>query len=115
MLLTGLPPFRGSGAALRYAKATADVAPYDTTTVPSAAAQALVKRLLTANPRERVQCIEHVLTDPWMLLREGTADTTSKDDDSSAAAEDVDLSLVPTLFQDWNQRWTTATRKRVTR
>lgn len=86
-LLTGLPPFRGSGRSLRHSKMTAQAAPYDIIT-PSEGAQDLIARMIVVNPLCRLT-IQEVLDHPWM---------------QNSFATDVDLSLTQTLFMDWDNR-----------
>lgn len=101
VLLTGLPPFRGSGNALREAKRNADIAPYDIT-VPTAAAQDLVARMLRVDPTERLN-IAQVLQHEWFQ---------TADDDDLAAAVSTDLSLAQTFLMDWSRRGKPPSSKR---
>lgn len=64
MLLTGLPPFRGSGANLIDAKHKG-IFDFDVA-IPSGKAQRLIQGLLRVDPKDRYT-IEDVLNDEWML------------------------------------------------
>lgn len=97
-LLTGVPPFRGSGRSLRHLKMTAKTAPYDLAT-PSVAAQDLIARMIVVNPNCRLTMSE-VLAHPWM---------------QNSFATDVDLSLTQTLFMDWDNRSSSRRRRRARR
>ena len=86
MLLTGLPPFRGSGMELIEMKHTGlfefefvPVSPY---------AEALVRNLLQVEPAMRYT-IDDVLNDRWMI-------------ESDDFLEKFDLELAHSGFEDWN-------------
>jgi serine/threonine protein kinase len=95
-LLTGIPPFRGSGRSLRYSKMTAQTAPYEITVIPSPAAQDLIARMIVVNPTCRLS-MKQVLAHPWM---------------QNSFATDVDLSLAQTLFMDWDKRGSSSSHRR---
>lgn len=94
-LLTGIPPFRGSGRALRHSKMTAQFAPYEIT-VPSSSAQDLIARMIVVNPICRLT-MKEVLAHPWM---------------QNSSFTDVDLSLTQILFMDWDNRSSSRRRRR---
>jgi Protein kinase domain len=85
MLLTGFPPFRGSGVELIDAKREGRVT-FDIVQ-PSDAAQSLILSLLQVHPEHRIG-IEEVLQHEWM-----TADDTFLDS--------FDLSLSLSMLQVW--------------
>lgn len=93
MLLTGLPPFRGSGRELRRQKMNAELADYDIV-LPSQAAQDLVNRMVTVDPEDRLT-IDEVLEHEWLR-------------DQSASANHHysghDLSLSQAFLQDWGRK-----------
>jgi serine/threonine protein kinase len=89
MMLTGLPPFRGTRSALQHAKHTGQVAPYDMV-VPSQEAQQVVQGLLQVDPAER-WTVGQALDHPWLA-------------DESADYGHYDLSLARTFLQDWGTK-----------
>jgi serine/threonine protein kinase len=94
VLLTGLPPFRGTGTSLSEAKLAARIANYDITTEPSAAAQDLVQRMLVVDPRQRLD-IGAVLAHEWLA---------DESESAVAASMSSDLTLAQACLQDWKQR-----------
>jgi serine/threonine protein kinase len=94
VLLTGLPPFRGTGTSLSEAKLAARIAPYDITTEPSAAAQDLVQRMLVVDPRQRLD-IGAVLAHEWLA---------DESESAVAASMSSDLTLAQACLQDWGRR-----------
>jgi len=93
MLLTGLPPFRGSGRELRRQKMHAELADYDIV-LPSKAAQDLVEKMVTEDPAERLT-IDQVLEHEWL---KGQSDATV------ARFAAYDLSLSQVFLQDWGRK-----------
>ena len=101
MLLTGLPPFRGSGRELKHRKKRAEIAPYDIV-LPSEAAQDLVHRMLQPSPQDRLT-LKQVLDHEWMR---GLDDDEYLGENNEDEAELVDLSLAQIFLQDWNHKST---------
>jgi doublecortin-like kinase 1/2 len=87
LLLTGLPPFRGTGKQLSFNKCTGNIE-YDMI-VPSRSARDLVKLMLTVDPDRRLN-IEQVFQHEWI----------NQDDEELAQN---DLSLARVLFRDWEK------------
>lgn len=108
VLLTGLPPFRGAGAALRAAKGRADIAHDDVVGAAagaaSAAARDLVARMLRPQPTDRLD-MAGVLQHPWWFPTTRAEDRCSVDDTESDG-----LGLAQTFLRDWS---TTAGRRPV--
>ena len=90
MMLTGLPPFRGTGRELKRQKQRGETAPYDIV-VPSKSAQDLVRRMICAEPMERLT-VEQVLEHDWLL---------GGDDGDEMV---VDLTLAQVFLQDWGHK-----------
>ena len=90
MLLTGLPPFRGTGRELKRQKQRGTTAPYDIV-VPSPPAQDLVRRMVCAEPSERLT-LDQVLTHEWMVVGDEYDE------------QNVDLTLAQVFLQDWGQK-----------
>jgi serine/threonine protein kinase len=87
MMLTGIAPFKGSGAKLFEMKKNG-VVTFEVF-APSEAAQDLVLKLLRVNPKKRFT-IDEVLEHEWM--------TTPNE-----YLENFDLSLALSFIQDWKE------------
>jgi len=92
MLLTGLPPFRGTGRDLKRQKQAGQTAPYDIV-VPSPAAQDLVRRMIKADPEQRLT-LKQAMDHEWMKV----------DDDEESDMDVVDLTLAQCFLQDWGHK-----------
>ena len=90
MMLTGLPPFRGTGIELKRQKQRGQTAPYDIV-VPSQPAQDLVRRMICAEPSERLT-LEQVLTHQWIIGGDKYDEPV------------VDLMLAQVFLQDWGHK-----------
>jgi serine/threonine protein kinase len=108
VMLTGLPPFRGSGRELRRQKKRGKIADFDMV-VPSLAAQDLLQRMLTPRSKKRIS-LQQVLQHEW--LQTNNQDDSSAGNDSHFSSTSLyhaffsnrDLSLSQVFLQDWGNR-----------
>jgi serine/threonine protein kinase len=111
MLLTGVPPFRGTGKELFRQKQLGHIE-FDIIT-PSNAAQSLVRQMLQLDPLRRIS-LDEILQSKWMTSSSSSKLSRSMnhhsnndnvvDDDNNNVIDNfyaTDLSLVQAFYQDW--------------
>lgn len=89
LLLTGVPPFRGSGKELHLNKHSAKIE-FDIIQ-PSFHVQQLIHDMLHIDPMKRPS-IDTILQSDWMVLSSPT---------QNLSTNNIDLSLTQSLFRDW--------------
>jgi serine/threonine protein kinase len=108
IMLTGLPPFRGTGRELRRQKKRGKIADYDMV-VPSLAVQDLLQRMLTVRPKKRIS-LQQVLQHEWLHTNDEDDTSTGNDSHFSSTSfyhaffSNRDLSLTQVFLQDWGNR-----------